>query len=109
MENINLKENLSLYTHREMDNDYSYYLVKNSDVYGYKWTNNQLNAIFKAFQDRCVDGLYIIGNYLYFTLNGAKYYISLCSFESEQWYLQDLIKEISPIVQNIAYEYGRLD
>lgn len=104
-----LAEKLPLYIHNEIDVDYSLYPVKNADVYSYKWHDTQLNDIFKRFQARCDGGLYIIGNYLYFTLNGAKYYVSLCSFESEEWYLADLIKEIEPLVCDIAYERGRLD
>lgn len=106
---LDLEKELDLYTHWDIDTDYSKYRVKNSEVVGYKYHNTELNRIFNQFKARCNSGLYIIGNYLYFTLSGVKWYISLCSFESEEWYLDDLITAISPLVSHIAYERGRLD
>lgn len=104
-----LENNLSIYTHWAIDTDGSKYRVKNSEVVGYKHHNDQLNIIFRQFQQRIGKGLYIIGNYLYFTLNGAKWYISLSCYETEEMYLDELIEQLKPIVSDIAYEIGRLD
>ena len=104
-----LVKNLPRYTKEQIDTDGSIYLVKCSDVYCYKWHDSDLNAIFKRFQDRFDHGLYIIGNYLYFTLNGAKYWVSLCTFSGEWEGINTLVDEISKKVDFIAYEKGRLD
>lgn len=104
-----LERNLDVYTHEEIDTDMSKYRVKNSEVVGYKDHNTEINAIFRQFKAKTTEGPYIIGNYLYFTLNGVKFYTTLSCFVSEEIYLDELIKKLSPLVECIAYERGRLD
>lgn len=103
------ENNLAIYTTEEIDNDGSYYLKKKVGVEPYDWSSPLLNDIFRRFKQRNSKGLYIIGNYLYFTLNGAYFYISLTSFSAEWKHIADLISEIRPYAKHIAYEYGRLD
>lgn len=104
-----LTKHLNTYTTREIDNDGSIYLVKRAEVSRYHDHNEQLNAIFKRFKDQSEQQLFIIGNYLYFTLNGVKWYECLTSTSWEWENIEDLIEQISPLVSDIAYEWGRLD
>lgn len=104
-------DNLKLYTREDIDTDGSKYLVKLAEVYCYKNHNKQLNAIFKRFSDNLEPGLYIIGNYLYFTLENAKYYTILSCWDTEWDEIPKLIQKLkqSGLVSNIAYEPGHLD
>lgn len=106
-----LQDNLDLYTTIETDTDFSKYRVKRANVYCYKQHDTQLNAIFKRFESNLTPSLYIIGNYLYFTLDGAKYYTILSCWVDEWEHIDQLIKELNKIdrIKDIAYEYGRLD
>lgn len=106
---LKLTEKLPLYTHTAIDTDMSKYLVVNPEVYLYKYHDTRLNAVFKRFEARCKPSLYITGNRLYFTLNGAKYWTSLSCFSSEWEYIADLLEEIEPLVCDVAYEVGHLD
>lgn len=103
--------NLEHYTKVEIDTDLSKYLVKRSDVYCYKYHDSALNSIFDHFKSSLEQGPYIIGNYLYFTLKGAKYWTTLSCWADEWNKIEQLIQELkaSKIVKNIAYEVGRLD
>ena len=109
MSKNDLEDNLILYTSQEIDTDNSIYLVKKANVCRYHDHNKQLNAIFSQFKKDCKQKLFIIGNYLYFSLDGAKWYESLTSSSWEWEHIQELIQAIKPLVNDIAYEWGRLD
>jgi len=104
--------NIKDYCHKSLDNDYNYYYFLNSDLYSYKHHIQQINDLIQKWRDRLdkIDkGLYIKGNYLFFTINGARYYVSLSSFTSEWDNIKDIISDFSLLAENVAYLFGELD
>lgn len=103
--------NIEAYCKAEQDNDYLYYWFMRSNVKPYNHNDSRLNALFKAFETLLKGGLYIKGNYLFFTLNKAQFYIKLSCFTDEWRNIQTIIDTLSQVdgVQDIAYLYGELD
>jgi len=102
-------ETRKLYQHQEQDNDYQYYWFMNRDVTLYNCFSIQLNSIFSHFERQSEQQLFIKGNYLFFSLNGVKYWKSLTVSSWEWEHIQELIEQLKPLVDNIFYDPGRLD
>lgn len=108
------EDNLSIYTHKAIDVDYSSYLVINADVEMWRSGNNaNISAILSDFSKK-VDELtdlmiYIKGNRLFFTYEGVKYWVIPSVFATEWFYIDDLIDELSKITDHVAYKQGELD
>lgn len=105
------KGNIETYCKAEQDLDYLYYWFMRSNVEPYNYKDSRLNALFKAFETLLKDGLYIKGNYLFFTLYGAQFYIKLSCFTDEWRNIDTIIDTLSQVegVKDIAYLYGELD
>lgn len=102
-------ENQKLYQHLELDNDGCYYHFMNRDVQPYRNENKELTALFKDFETRCEQHLYIKGNRLFFTINGVKYYEILTHSTWEWNNIGKLIKQMNSIAVDIFYFGGELD
>lgn len=99
------------YEHEELDNDGLYYPFMNKDVEMYLHINDEINAIINKYQKRIKQGLFVIGNYLYFTFNGVKYWVNISSSLEEEEYINDIINELNLVkgVSKVKYSRGRLD
>ena len=109
-----MKNNIDLYTHEELDNDFSYYRVINADVIRYRnGINPQIDAILSDFRERidksAEQQLFIKGNRLFFTDKGIKYYVTLSCWAYEWLYIDDLMEELQKAANDIAYKQGELD
>lgn len=99
-----------LYEHLELDYDGRYYFFKNRDVVLYDNSDEKINRVIKYWKCCLEQRLYIIGNYIYFTLYGTKYWLSLTD-SSEEWvYIDNVIKDFeSNGAVDVVYNQGRLD
>lgn len=109
-----MKNKLELYTHKELDTDYSYYLVINSDVSMYrKGINPQIDQVLSDFREKIDKNtdiqIFIKGNRLFFTDKGIKYYVILSCWAYEWLYIEELLQELDKISENPAYKQGELD
>ena len=107
--------NITAYCKYEMDNDYQYYYFMKNDVVTYSDKELSINAIIEKWknlideEDRKRGFLYIKGNYLFFTVNGKKYY-EILSVSSNEWSkIKSIIKDFSKVSENVSYLYGELD
>lgn len=99
------------YEHEEQDNDGLYYPFMNKDVSMYRNECKEINEIISKYQKRIKQSLFVIGNYLYFTYNGLKYWTNISSSVEEEEYMNDIINELNCVngVSKVKYRRGRLD
>jgi len=101
---------ISSYCQPQQDNDYNYYWFVRADVVMYRQQDSRINEVLSRFERLFTEGLYIKGNKIFFTLDGAKYYVyGLSHFSSEWEGITDLLAELSKLADNVAYLYGALD
>lgn len=101
-----------LYEHLEQDTDENYYFFMNHDIKSIYDDDETkpIRAIFKKYEDTIPQTYYIIGNYLYFTLNDNKYYHSISNSDAECNYIDKIIEELKQYnCSNFFYNPGRLD
>lgn len=104
--------NINDYCEPQQDNDYNYYYFVRANIKTYDYSNLRVNEVLSHFEKSLGKGLYIKGNRLFFTLNGAKNYIyGLSCFATEWQHINELIQELEKVegISNIAYLYGELD
>ena len=98
------------YLHEELDNDGIYYLFKNNDVKPYDYKDVRINGVINKWRNKLEQQLFIIGNYIYFTLNGDKFYICLSSTSEEWRYISAVLNDLKIKGANrVTYQHGRLD
>lgn len=100
---------LDIYTFVEIDTDLSRYRVKRAELQLYLNSNEDVNAILRRYRAQMDYGLYIVGNYLYFTLEGVKYWTIVSSFSGEWDYIETLMAELKKVATDVCYEKGHLD
>ena len=100
------------YEHLEMDNDGCYYWFVNNDVKPFhKWYDKAVGELIEKWQSHLKQALYIKWNYLFFTINGNKYWCKL-SVSTEEWdNANAIINDFNAIkgVSNVVYDKGVLD
>lgn len=106
--------NLSIYTHKAIDVDYSTYLVINADVVMWRSGNNaMITAILSDFSNKvdrlAEERIYIKGNRLFFTFEGVKYYFIPTCWATEWLVIEELLVKLSKVADNVAYKMGELD
>lgn len=105
--------NRELYEHLELDNDGFHYWFMNHDIKSI-YDDESTKDIRKIFDkyEKIIDSnsYYIIGNYLYFTFNGNKYYHSPSNFDDERNYIDAIENELKQLgCSDFLYNSGRLD
>lgn len=102
---------LDVYTHYEIDNDGEKYRFKNRDVVAYCNENKAVNKVFKKYEKKIIQTLFIKWNWLYFTFEGIKFYHKISSSSDEYKYIDNIVKDLYAIqgIENVAYEEGVLD
>lgn len=102
---------LDKYTHYEQDNDYHYYRFKNRDVLPYHNENKDVNTILERYRKKIIQTLFIKWNWLYFSIDGIKYYEKISTSLEEEEYIEKIIKDLNAVkgVKDVCYEWGTLD
>lgn len=110
------KVGIDTYCNRKIDLDGSHYWDTKGevDLFYQKYADKsepgkKLKAIFSDFEARSEQWLYIKGNYLYFTLDGAKYWYKLTSSTWEDEHINEVINSIEPFIEAWYYDRGTLD
>lgn len=105
---------LDLYTHNELDVDYSTYRVINADVEMWRSSiDANISAILKRFSE-IIDKsakvqLFIKRNRLFFTFKGVKYWTIPSCWANEWEHIDQLIAELSNFATDVCYMDGELD
>lgn len=95
----------------DIDTDGSYYYKTRNDVVMFTSSvNKDLYNIFCEYHRIISQGLFIIGNYFYFTYRCKKYWFFLSDSDMEYYYFNALCKDLESFgCSDILYDRGRYD
>lgn len=106
------KGDILKYCSLQTDNDYNDYYFLRNEVIGYPYNDEKMNELIKVWKDKLNkmdDYLYIKRNYLFFTLNGSKFFIKLTCFTSEWRNIDRIISDFEKLSDSVSYLFGELD
>lgn len=99
------------YQHLELDLDGRYYRFMDSDVQMfYRFICYKIDDLLNSYRSKIEQHLYIIGNYLFFTYKGVKYWDIISASDDEYVYIERIRSELVRLgCEDIVYDRGRLD
>lgn len=99
------------YQHLELDVDGYYYRFMDSDVQMFTRSKcSKIDDLLNTYRAKIEQTLYIIGNYLFFTYKGAKYWDIISHSVDEVIYVGYIKQDLVRLgCEDIVYDGGRSD
>lgn len=103
--------NLKLYCDVKRDYDDSWYYRTKNEVKLFNNEIKQINSILNSYRKKIdVNSGFLLGNKLYFTYNGIKYWDMISDYSNEENYVKEIISKLEFIgCYDVIYKKGYID